>query len=117
MERATRELREEVEGLGPRGQGFRYPADLQRRLTEEAGRLRARGWSTSEMEEALSMRWDTLRRWLSCAEQEEAMSPQAALIPVQILSGKHLLAVISPTGYRVEGLDVEQVAVLLRALS
>lgn len=114
MEREIRQLRAEVEALGPRGRGFRYAPDLQSRLTSMARRLREAGWSVRPMEEALSMRWETLRRWLSATEESAPSS--VSLVPVEVVAERSL-RVVSPSGYAVEGLDLREAAYLLRSLS
>lgn len=114
MEREIRELRAEVEALGPRGRGFRYASDLQERLTAMTRRLREAGRSGRAVEEALSMRWETLRRWL--VSSEESPPSSVALVPVEVVAERSL-RVVSPSGYAVEGLDLREAAYLLQSLS
>ena len=99
-------------GLGPRGRGQRYPLEFRRRVVVAAGGLRSRGMSWRSVASEVGVRAETLRRW---CEGREARAPRS-LVPVQVV-GSAALAVVSPAGWRVEGLSLSDVSTLLRALS
>lgn len=108
-----RELRRELAAC-ERGRGKRYPTTLQQRIKDWAQREIARGASTRRAAEAIALHPETLRKWLlgdACA---------TALVPVEVVAEEaapaRRVSVVSPAGYRVEGLDLAEVAALLRVL-
>ena len=105
-------LRAEVLGLGPRGRGQRYPVEFRRRAAGVALAMRSGGASWRRIASEVGVRAETLRRWCDGGEPGAARS----LIPVQVV-GSTALAVISPGGWRVEGLSLSDASALLRALS
>jgi hypothetical protein len=118
MSSDARVLRHEVEQR-ERGVGRRYPADLRQRITAYARARRADGasWATiaSEIGGPPSQ---TLMRW--CADDVEVESA-GALVPVEIIAPMTpapaaVIAIVSPTGWRLEGLELADAVALLRAL-
>lgn len=110
----TDELRRQVEAHGPRGRGRRFPAELRAELVEAVHQLRAEGRTWKGIGDALGVTPQTVRRW------SVERAADAPLVPVEIAAGRERedgLVVVSPHGYRVEGLSLEQAAALLRALS
>lgn len=97
-----------------RGRGKRVPAVLRARATAWIRRQRSGGASVREIADALSLSYETVRRWA-----ELGWPIQTALVPVTVEpeadSGDGLV-LISPTGYRVERLTAGQVAAILRGL-
>lgn len=94
------------------GAGRRYAPELQRRIVRWAELRRDGGTSVEGLAAALGIRVDTLRRWLGSRSTR-------ALIPVHVVSEPTqplTLTLISPSGFRVEGLGVTQTAALLREL-
>jgi len=84
-----------------------------------ARRERAAWRSWAAIAEHLGVAEETVRRWCSGRQRKRAV------VPVEIVeamgqqtrdTSAHGLAVVSPAGYRVEGLDVDVAARLLRAL-
>jgi hypothetical protein len=105
-------LRAEALGFGARGRGQRYPVEFRRRVVAVAVALRGRGLSWARIASEVGVRTETLRRWCEVG----AASSGRALVPVQVL-GSAGLAVVSPAGWRVEGLSLSDASALLRALS
>jgi len=82
-----------------------------------AGR-RAAGASWEEIKRELGQRFDTVRRW--CTTEAADGSPSRALVPVRIVRddpAARAVAVVSPTGFRVDGLTLSEAAALLRELA
>lgn len=80
-----------------------------------AGR-RAAGASWQQVKRELGQQFDTVRRWCTA----ETAAPTRALVPVRIVRDEpavRAVAVVSPTGFRVEGLTLSEAAALLRELA
>ena len=95
-----------------RGRGRRVPAALKERATTYARRRREGGASFAELAKETGLSQETLRRW--CLK-----TPRTALVPVRVVSDAACgsVVVVSPNGYRLEGLDVGEAVAVLRALS
>lgn len=64
--------------------------------------------------EALGIPWQTLTRWRDDAARAPQRMVEVAIVDEETVAAG--LVVIAPSGLRVEGATVEQVAALLRAL-
>jgi hypothetical protein len=108
-----RDLRRELSAL-ERGRGKRYPAALRDRISSWARRELERGRSLRTIAGALALHRETLRSWVA-----DAASSSAALVPVEVVSEHQVarsFAVVSPTGFRIEGLTLDDVAALVARL-
>jgi hypothetical protein len=108
-----RDLRRELSAV-ERGPGKRYPAALRVRISSWARREVERGRSLRTIADALALHRETLRSWLA-----DAAPSAAALVPVEVVSDHDAagsFTVISPAGFRVEGLALDDVAALLARL-
>ena len=112
MERGSR-LRRRVWALGPRGPGSRVPELLRSDITAYARERQAGGASLEEIAAEVGLTRETIRNWLRSAKADRELVP-VAIVP-EIVEGAAIV-VVSPQGYRVEGLDVAGVATLLRML-
>jgi hypothetical protein len=94
------------------GRGRRYPAELRARVVSWANGRRAAGTSWEEIKRELGRRFDTVRRW--CVDGTETK----ALVPVRVVATApaRALSVVSPTGYRIDGLTPAEAAALLREI-
>jgi hypothetical protein len=93
-----------------RGRGKRYPASLKQRIATAATALRERGQGWQTIGRFLGIPHETVRRFAGASEGP-------AFVPVEVVgtvSGG--LSLISPDGYRVEGLGAADVAEILRRL-
>jgi transposase-like protein len=103
-----------------RGPGKRYPAELKARLAEYARRRRAAGANFARISEDLGVSYDTVCRWCTSreAEQGSALAARArSLVPVEIVAeGRSPIAIVSPSGFRLEGLDLAEAVAALREL-
>ncbi len=103
---------------GRRGRGVRYPEPLRREATALAREALVAGVSLSGVAASLGIGALTLSRWLQSSDRP------ASLRKVEILESSVAsreghsagVVVVTPGGYRVEGLTVSQVAELLRTL-
>lgn len=92
-----------------RGRGKRYPRVLRERIAAVAGRLRSRGASWHRIGESLGIPHETIRRY--------ARGTGSAFAPVIVADEPASTGVlVTPSGYRVEGLSVGDLANLLARL-
>ena len=103
----------EAEGIGP---GRFVPPELRERATAWTLRRRRDGESFGAIAVELGVARETVRRW---AAESTARRPAAKLVPVRVERAEarqRLVAVVSPSGFRVEGLTLPEAAAMLRAL-
>lgn len=93
-----------------------YPPQLQRAAAEFAARLRADGWSDGRIAHELGLSPPTLRRWTKrLVPSVSAFRPVAVVEEAPAATGPSL-ALVTPGGFRLEGLTVEDAAFLLGRL-
>ena len=90
----------------------RYSTELKARILQHARRRRAQGASQRTVSAEVGVKWQTIRRWLE-AEQPAAMIPVTVRQPS---SSAPEPAVVSPSGYRLEGLPPRHAVQLFREL-
>jgi transposase len=119
---ALREARRALQGLGARGQTARVPQRVRRAVLAYVDAARDEGQAWGQIAEALGLSESALRRWRADDEGRDGV----ALLPVEMIADEApvvaawptrgiggALTLVSPRGYRVEGLGVEQLAALL----
>lgn len=113
----VRRLRQEL-AAQERGRGKRYDAELRERVVRHAEQRRREGRSWMAIAAELGARFETVRRW--CASERPKPQTALAVRPVQIVdtprASEGALAIVTPRGLRVEGLALEHVVALVRAL-
>jgi hypothetical protein len=117
MDKEAAVLRRELARV-EKGRGKRYPEQLRTRVMAWAAGRRAAGASWQQIKRELGQRFDTVRRW--CTTDTAAASRTRALVPVRIVRDEpavRAVAVVSPTGFRVDGLTLSEAAALLRELA
>lgn len=108
------ELRRELAKL-ERGRGKRYSPGARQRFTGWARRRRGDGISWDQMAGELGVSAETLRRW--CTKGGAVEETATRLVAVQVVDdAPRVVAVTSPSGFRVEGLSLVEAAAMLRAL-
>lgn len=103
-----------AERVGQNQQRLRYSAELQRQVVEAARAACRRGMSRAGVARALGIFDPTLRKWL------EASSASGQLSRVRVIDERQPprgLALVTPAGYRLEGLDPATAAAVLRLLA
>ncbi len=109
----------------PRRAADGYPLDVRTQVTELAAAEVAAGRSVTATARALGIAGPTLSRWLE-ASGEPTRRP--GFVPVVLRSSTAVatpaseavsgrLAVVTPSGFRVEGLDLDGVVTVLQRLS
>jgi hypothetical protein len=115
MDRELAELRRAVSDLGPRRAGRRIPSALRARIVEVVGERRSSGGGLSSLAAALGLRVATLSRWVSASETVPVVGGVRPL-PVVMRETSAGLTLVSPGGWRLEGLSVVSAAELLDRL-
>lgn len=96
--------------LGPRGRGRPYPAELQKKIVRYVDTRRADGVQLKAIGDELGLSWRTLGRWSPGRERgfrrvEVSPTPRTAAFTVH-----------GPHGIHVDGLDLDELAELIRRL-
>lgn len=95
--------------------GDGYPPDLRRRAARHAHTRRSTGAPWQHIADELGVSTTSLRHW--CAET----APPAAFVPVVVAQDAPVATttsytLVSPRGFRVDGLDLHQLTALLGQL-
>ena len=117
-------IRETLASFGERGPGFRYPAEFRRRVVRYAARRLVQTTTTAVTRE-VGLSGVTIKRWRDAPsrQEEETVSVERAaqaMVPVRItgmeptVGAAGSVAVITPSGWRVEGLSLTEVIELLK---
>lgn len=111
-----RDLRRELTRR-ERGRGKRYPSVLRQRIAVWARWELARGHSVRDLARRLAVHRDTLAAWLEDAAATSALVPveviATPIAPATTSSASGSYRVVSPSGFRVEGLTLDEAAELL----
>jgi transposase-like protein len=116
MDKEAAVLRRELERV-EKGRGRRYPEQLRKRVVAWSLARHESGESWEQITRELGRRGDTIRRW--CTERPDPSSSSRAMVPVRVVPDAHsgrALTVVSPAGFRVDGLTLAEAAALLREL-
>ena len=120
MANLKKRAKKAVSGLGRRGRTTRIPDDVRAAVLTYARSERERGVKWREIARAVGLSESVLVRWTS----GERRHPQSArIVPVRVAlpqSGVALaggVTLVSPSGYRVEGLAVIDALEVLHALA
>lgn len=95
------------------GRGKKYPEALRADVGAWVRQGRADGVAWQELKQEIGLSLESLRRWSGLGAQTRSKR----VVEVEVVRDGGGVCVVSPTGYRVEGLSLEGAATLLRALS
>ena len=112
MDHETSRLKRELARV-EKGRGKRYPAELRVRVVRWAQRRRAAGASWQQLKRELGQRFDTVRRWCTTSKTPTTR----VLLTVSVVteqSSARSVALVSPSGFRLEGITLAEAAALLR---
>jgi hypothetical protein len=109
MEKEVRKLRAKL-AQRESGRGRRFAPELRRRISEVGRGLRDEGKSWSGIGRELGLPAETMRRLC------EQVAPGFTPVEVVNEAERRGVVVVAPSGYRVEGLDVETAVALLARL-
>lgn len=98
-----------------RGRGKRYPAGVKAEVVRYARGRRGDGASWASVGDELGLSCETLRRWCVADEGDrEGTLARVEVVADRIAGGA--VAIVSPSGYRLEGLDAASAVAALKAL-
>jgi hypothetical protein len=103
-----------VAALGQRGRTTRIPDTVRARVLAYAHGRRAAGESWVRIARTVGLSAGTLKNWSRRPARPRTLVPVAVAAPFPGPAAP--LVVVSPAGYRVEGLDLATASALLRAL-
>ena len=102
-------IRQAVSELGRRGRGHPYPKAFQSTVVGYAQTRRTAGAGIEAIGEELGLPWRTIQRWMPPVRAKRFR-------PIEVVAPTSALVVYGPHGVRIEGLDLDGVADLLRRL-
>ena len=115
MERAA-EYRAKIAEIRERGgPRWRAPEPFREEIVSWASNLRSAGHGAGAIAAAIGVCDSTLRRWLAPSEAKGELRP-VRVGGAAAGSKAGALVVVSPAGYRLEGLDVDLAVEILRRL-
>jgi len=98
------------------GRRWRCSVPLRAAIVETAGSLVESGWSVGRIAKVVGVTPATLGRWLQSRRDDESSPGGFRPVEVEAGGGRRELTLVSPSGYRVEGLGLEEIERLLVAL-
>jgi len=120
MDEQAQQIQRTVADFRSRNPRAAYPREIREQVVEYARRGRAQGRSWRELAEAVGMGTASLHHWVNDNGKAKG---QATLVPVAVSADQgrkqsdRSVVVISPSGFRLEGLSFTEAADLLRMLS
>ena len=116
MENVREELQLEISKLGPRGRGRAYPKGLMGKLLSYTVARRRQGAKLVEVAAELGLKSHTLSRWLG-EKRPSASFERVEVVATAASPAARKLIVHGPRGLRVEGLELADVAELVRRVA
>lgn len=98
------------------GRGRRLPAELKARVQAYATERRGQGATLREIGAELGAAAENVRRWSSSSESSGRKRSEVPVAVHVIADSNDKVILVSPSGYRLEGLGLEEAVQLLRAL-
>jgi hypothetical protein len=97
------------------GQRWRTPAGLREEIVAWASGLRSSGHGIGEIAAAIGLSESALRRWMTPTEADGKMRRVSVRGSHGSLVGA-ALSLVTPAGYRLEGLSIDQAVEVLRRM-
>lgn len=126
MDDADQKLREALRDR-ERGRGKRIAPSVRKLVLAHVARRQRAGDSLRVLSAELGIGCETLRRWMAApapaaVRRAPRKKPPAELVPVAVVPAlvsapARVISVVSPSGYRVDGVTLDEAARLLRALA
>lgn len=116
LDAAGAQLKQEIDGLGPRSPSRRYPEELRERISSWARAHRSKGVRAAAVAEKLGIPWESLSRWTG-ARRVGPKKPKLRAVTV-VTDSMTAPGIVLRTrqGFWVEGLDVPALLEILGKL-
>ena len=104
---------EDLKDRADRRDSMRYPQAFRADAIQLVGSLRQDGWTQKRISETLEIPWATLRRWRAKGDKSEPEVTDG-FRPVEVVetprptSSTNSIRLVSPEGWRVEGLTLTE---------
>ena len=106
------QIRRAVEQVAERGKRRRYGRELRDRILAYTVERKARGADLETIGADLDVPWRTIARWCATSRKENRSFRRVELIA----KGRSGLTVHGPQGIRIDGMDLDTIAELIRRL-
>ena len=110
MQESTQAKIEELRARAARRETTRYSASFKDEAVSLVDELRQQGWTQKDIHKELGIPWVTLNRWAS--KNKVGGREGGKFRPVQVVDSPATPALVSPSGWRIEGLSVAQLVEL-----
>ncbi len=114
---------EDLKRRADRRTNSRYPEEFRQDAVRLVDRLRKAGWTQKRISSEIDVPWVTLRRWRSKRSTTARSETSESFRPVAIVEEPTApeaetegVALVSPSGWRIEGLTVTQAVEAARRL-
>lgn len=110
-------IRQRIEALKERASNretARYSKKFKEDATELVRDLRRSGWTQQRISKTLKLPWVTLHRWKN--KNSPGKERTSEFRPVQVVVDEQTPVLVSPSGWRIEGLTISQLVELARRL-
>jgi transposase len=117
MDEIRERAREALARLGKRGRTTRIPDDVRAVVLGYVERERSRGRSRQEVADELGLSSSVLVRWAKGGRRR-----RGKIVPIRLLATPSVspeaatIRIVSPSGYRIEGLSVRDAVEVIRAI-
>lgn len=101
---------------GRTGRSIRYSPELRKRAIDFVMKRRAEGVSLRNAAGMLGVNVNSISRWMK-PKKDVPLKPVRVVEEQRTSSGCEKLVLVTPQGFRIEGLDIKSLAALLQALS
>lgn len=102
-------------------ESLRYSEAFRAKAVELVGHLKSDGWTQRRITQELEISWQTLGRWCRQAESDGTEAGSERFPPVEVVAADSSgsadgIALVSPSGRRIEGLTVGEAVEAARRL-
>ena len=117
MDETAREAREAVRRLGRRGPTSRVPVAVREKVLRYAEIERRRGTSWRRIAATVGLSGTAVQRWAVATPRARSRLAPVTVPTPTALPADDSITLVTPTGYRLEGLRLEAALGLLHSLS
>ena len=117
MESLEKQARNAVAALGKRSKTSRVPTGVREIVLDYAREQRAAGVSWRDIATMVGLSSTVIKRWAGIEKRPTKKVVPVAIQPDHAANGNHALALVMPTGIRLEGLTANEAAEILKTLA